>query len=136
MKLNNKIYCDVCGKRIDIYINTSNCVTYGMANQERHYCKKHSNIGEKLREIYRTNEDNYTIDRKKVGVYDEKLKMNIPIPPMPPVKPAKKEKIKRIYEDGDFVIDLFPEEPMVRVSIFEDNHFKDEIFIKKSDYVD
>lgn len=136
MKLNNKIYCDVCGKRIDNYTDPADCITYGMENQERHYCKKHSNIGEKLREIYRTNEDNYTIDRKKVEVYDEKLKMNIPIPPMPPVKPAKKEKIKRIYEDDNFIIDMFTEEPMLRVSIFKDNHFKDEIIIRKDDYID
>ena len=55
---------------------------------------------------------------------------------MPPVKQLKKEKIRRIYEDNDFIVDLFPEESMVRVSIFEDNHFNDEVFIKKSDYVD
>ena len=53
MKLNNKIYCDVCCKRIDNYTDPVDCITYGMENQERHYCKKHSNIGEKLREIYR-----------------------------------------------------------------------------------
>lgn len=48
----------------------------------------------------------------------------------------QKEKIQRIYEDDDFIIDLFPEEPMVRVSIFEDCHFKDEVIIRKSDYCD
>ena len=58
------------------------------------------------------------------------------IPPMPPVKLPKKEKIRRIYEDDDFIIDLFSEEPMVRVSIFKDGHFKDEVIIKESDYVD
>ena len=42
-----------------------------------------------------------------------------------------KEKIKRIYEDDDFIIDLFIDEPMVRVSVFEDGHFKEEKFIKK-----
>jgi len=46
----------------------------------------------------------------------------------------KKEKIKRIYEDDDFVIDLFPEEPTVRVSIFKDGHFQDEAFVRKDDY--
>lgn len=50
------------------------------------------------------------------------------------MKPPKKEKIQRIYEDDDFVIDLFPEEPMVRVSIFKNGHFKDEVLVKKSDY--
>ena len=56
------------------------------------------------------------------------------IPPMPPVKPMKKEKIRRIYEDDDFIIDLFPENHTVRVSIFKDNHFQDEVFIRKQDY--
>lgn len=56
-------------------------------------------------------------------------------PPMPPVKPPKKEKIKRIYEDDDFIIDLYPGEHMVRVSIFEDNHYKDEVFVRKEEYV-
>ena len=55
-------------------------------------------------------------------------------PPMPPVKPLKKPKIQRIYEDDDFIIDLFPEEPMVRVSIFKDNHFQDEVFVRKAEY--
>lgn len=57
------------------------------------------------------------------------------IPPMPPVKPPKKEKIKRLYEDNDFVIDLFVEDNTLRVSIFEDGHFKDEIFINKENYI-
>lgn len=56
------------------------------------------------------------------------------IPPMPPVKPPKKEKIQRIYEDDDFIIDLFPDEPMVRVSVFKDNHFVDEVFVRKEEY--
>lgn len=55
-------------------------------------------------------------------------------PPMPPVKPPKKNKIERIYEDDDFVIDLFTEEKMVRVSVFDGGHFKDEIFVRKDDY--
>jgi hypothetical protein len=48
--------------------------------------------------------------------------------------PPKKEKIKRIYEDDDFIIDLFPDEPMVRVSIFKDCHFQDEVFVRKDEY--
>lgn len=67
------------------------------------------------------------------------IKSNLPLtssrPPMPPVKPPKKEKIERIYEDDDFVIDLFAEEKMVRVSVFENGHFCDEVFVKKSDYI-
>lgn len=57
-------------------------------------------------------------------------------PPMPPVKPPKKKKIERIYEDDDFVIDLFAEEKIVRVSVFEDGHFKDEVFVRKDEYID
>ena len=57
------------------------------------------------------------------------------LPPMPPVKPPKKNKIERIYEDDDFVIDLFTEEKMVRVSMFDGGHFKDEIFVRKDDYI-
>lgn len=51
-------------------------------------------------------------------------------------KPVKKNKIERVYEDDDFVIDLFTVEKIVRVSIFKDGHFKDEVFIKKEDYID
>ena len=57
------------------------------------------------------------------------------LPPMPPAKPPKKEKIKRIYEDDDFVVDLFVEEKMMRVSVFDDGHFKDEVFVKKDEHV-
>ena len=57
------------------------------------------------------------------------------LPPMPPVKPPKKEKIKRIYEDDDFVVDLFVEEKTIRVSVFDDGHFKDEVFIRKDENV-
>lgn len=56
------------------------------------------------------------------------------IPPMPPVKPSKKEKIQRIYEDDNFIIDLFTDEPTVRVSIFKDCHFVDEVFVRKENY--
>ena len=58
------------------------------------------------------------------------------LPSIPPIKPPKKKKIERIYEDDDFTIDLFPEEQMVRVSIFNGGHFKDEVFIRKEDYCD
>ena len=57
-------------------------------------------------------------------------------PKMPPVKPPKKEKVKRIYEDDDFVIDLFTEEKIVRVSVFDSGHFKDEVFVRREDYID
>ena len=58
------------------------------------------------------------------------------IPPMPPVKQPKKEKIRRIYEDDDFVVDLiYSKDPALRVSIFEDGHYKDEVIIKKSNYI-
>ena len=58
------------------------------------------------------------------------------ISPMPPLKPLNKPKIQRIYEDDDFIIDLFPEDKTVRVSIFKDNHFQDEVFVRKTDYED
>ena len=64
----------------------------------------------------------------------EKMYPGITIPPMPQVKPPRKEKIKRIYEDDDFIIDLFLDEPMVRVSIFKDGHFIDEVFVRKAEY--
>ena len=60
---------------------------------------------------------------------------NTTIPPMPEVKPPKKEKIKRIYTDDDFIIDLFPEEKMIRISVFDDWHFKDEVFVRKDEYI-
>lgn len=57
--------------------------------------------------------------------------------PSTPPKPDPKtvmnimSKVKRIYEDGDWVIDLI--DGKVRVSYFEDNHFVDEIVLS-SDY--
>ena len=57
------------------------------------------------------------------------------LPPMPPVKPPKKEKIKRIYEDDDFVVDLFVEEKTMRVSVFDNGHFKDEVMVRKDEHV-
>ena len=116
MKLNNKIYCDVCCKRIDNYTDPINCVTYGIQNQERHYCMKHNYIGKKLLEISKTNRDSNPFI-------------------LPPLKTNTiSKKMKRIYEDDNFVIDLFPKESIMRVNIFDDGHFKDEVFIKKSDY--
>jgi len=44
----------------------------------------------------------------------------------------KKEKIKRIYEDDDFVIDLINgASPMLRVIIFDNGQYKDEVIVKK-----
>ena len=49
---------------------------------------------------------------------------------MPQVKPSKKEsKVKRVYEDDSWVIDLI--DGNVRVSYFEDNHFVDETIVFK-----
>mgnify|MGYP003291241120 CR=1 FL=1 len=60
--------------------------------------------------------------------------MNVPRMPreisMPPVKPVKKEsKIKRIYEDDNWVIDMI--DGKVRVSYFDGNHFVDEVVLSK-----
>ena len=65
----------------------------------------------------------------------EKIYPEITIPPMPPVKPPRKDKIKRIYEDDDFIIDIFPDDQTVRVSIFNDNHYIDEVFVRKDEYL-
>lgn len=47
----------------------------------------------------------------------------------------KVNRIKRIYEDDDFVIDLIAANtPTIRISMFKDNHFQDEVFIRKDDY--
>lgn len=49
----------------------------------------------------------------------------------------KANRIKRIYEDDNFIIDLVAAgTPMVRVSVFKDGHFQDEVFIRKEDYID
>lgn len=64
------------------------------------------------------------------------INTQLTMPPMPPVKQPKKEKIRRIYEDNDFVIDLFVEDNTLRVSIFRDGHYKDEVIIRKEDYID
>ena len=58
--------------------------------------------------------------------------------PVPQLKPLKsiQERIRNIYNDDDFAIDLFTEDKMVRVSVFKDRHFKDEIFVRKDDYCD
>ena len=48
----------------------------------------------------------------------------------------KVNRIKRIYEDDDFIIDLFPADQEVRVSIFKDGHYQDEVYVRKGDYCD
>ena len=60
---------------------------------------------------------------------------SIPQRPKEQTQPSKKKKIERIYENDDFVIDLFVEEKMVRVSVFENEHYKDEVIIRKEDYI-
>ena len=56
--------------------------------------------------------------------------------PVPQLKSLKsiKERIKNIYNDDDFTIDLFVEDKMVRVSIFDGGHYKDEVMVRKDDY--
>lgn len=49
---------------------------------------------------------------------------------------SKQDKIRRIYEDDNFIIDLFPADQAVRVSIFKDGHYQDEVFVRKDDYCD
>ncbi|MDD5901733.1 MAG: hypothetical protein PUC73_12660 [Lachnospiraceae bacterium] len=59
-------------------------------------------------------------------------KMPVDIP-MPPIKCMnEKSKIKRVYEDDSWVIDLI--DGKVRVSYFEDCHFVDEIMISKDTF--
>ena len=120
MKLNDKLYCDICYKRVDNYVDPMD-ITYCYSNgEERHYCRDHCNIGEmKLYEIY------------KDDVYREILKNTVI---RTPYNPSKKEKIQRVYQNDDFIIDLFPEDRTVRVSVFDDGHFQDEMFIRKEDY--
>lgn len=115
MKLHNKLYCDICHKRVDNWTDPEDIYYYyDRDNNARHYCKEHGEIGElKLYEIFENPK------------YTEILKDTV----------EKAIKIKRIYEDDDFIIDLFPEETTVRVSIFKDNHFQDEVFIRKDDYL-
>lgn len=64
---------------------------------------------------------------------DVKLYGDYP-PSLPYVKPFKWKNIKRIYEDNNFVIDLFTKDNTVRVSIFDSGHFQDEVFVRKEDY--
>lgn len=79
-----------------------------------------------------------SIDPNKIQVDWTKVQRTLPLtnshPPMPPVKPPKKNKIERIYENDDFIIDLFVDEKMVRVSIFDGGHYKDEVMVRKDDY--
>lgn len=170
MKLNNKIYCDVCCKRIDNYTDPEDCITYGIVNQERHYCKRHNNVGEKMRSIYckedmsleeaikEFNEEvkekfNKIKEKESMSVDPNKIQVDWTKVDWTKVKnknimPAErwdesqiklskkpiKERIKNIYNDDDFTIDLFVEDKMVRVSIFKDGHFQDEVFVRKDDY--
>ena len=55
-------------------------------------------------------------------------------PPMPDFHKAINvlSKVKRIYEDNDWVIDLIGGN--VRVSYFEDGHFVDEIVLSGEDF--
>lgn len=141
MKLNDKLYCDICYKRVDNYVDPMD-ITYCYSNgEERHYCRDHCDIGEKtLYDIRKCYEDinNFEISIDEVKEYDKRFKELMGLPKTfdtslkLPI--SKKEKIKRIYEDDDFIIDLFPEEKMVRVSVFDDWHFQDEVFIRKDDY--
>ena len=48
----------------------------------------------------------------------------------------KVNRIKRIYEDDDFIIDLFPADQEVRGSRFKDGHYQDEVYVRKGDYCD
>ena len=163
MRLNNKMYCDVCCKRIDNYTEPEDCIICGIEKKERHYCKRHSKIGKKMLSIYYKEEENVyseklfersfeeaikaynrelkeklnkikekksmSVDPNKIQVDWTKASCNIPMPQSP-----KEEKIKRIYEDDDFIIDLFIEDKMIRVSVFKDGHFQDEVFVRKDDY--
>ena len=143
MKLDDKLYCDICHKRVDNFVDPMD-ITYCYSDgEERHYCRDHCNVGEKtLYDIRKDYEDinNFEISIDKIKEYDKRFKELMGLsetyspPPMPPVKPSKKEKIKRVYEDDDFIIDLFPGDKTVRVSVFEDGHFQDEMFVRKDDY--
>lgn len=62
-------------------------------------------------------------------IYSGFPKMPVDIP-MPPIKSASK--IKRIYEDNSWVIDLI--DGKIRVSYFEDCHFVDDIMISKDTF--
>ena len=72
----------------------------------------------------------------KINEIMSTLPLTSSLPPMQQIKQQKKEKIKRVYEDDDFVIDLFIDEKKVRVSVFDHGHFKDEVFIRKDKYCD
>ena len=71
----------------------------------------------------------------KINGITTTLPLKTSFPPIQPEKPVKKEKIKRIYEDDDFIIDLFVEEKIIRVSIFKNGHYQDEVLIRKDDYI-
>lgn len=44
----------------------------------------------------------------------------------------KKPVVKRVYESSDWTIDLIDDE--IRISLFNDNHFVDEVFINKDNF--
>lgn len=44
----------------------------------------------------------------------------------------KKPVVKRVYESSDWIIDLIDNE--IRISLFKDNHFVDEVFINKDNF--
>jgi hypothetical protein len=118
MKLHNKLYCELCHKRVDNFTDPKDIYYYyDKDGTERHYCKEHGEIGElKLYEIF----ENPKYTEMLKDIVDRTLQRN---------------KIKRIYEDDDFIIDLIAADtPTVRVSIFKDNHFQDEVIIRKDDY--
>ena len=63
MKLYDKLYCDICYKRVDNFVDPMDITYYYSNNEERHYCRDHCDIGEmKLYEICRER------------IYKEKLK--------------------------------------------------------------
>ena len=141
MKLDNKLYCDICHKRVDNFVDPMD-ITYCYSNgEERHYCRDHCDIGEKtLYDIRKDceNINNFEISIDKIKEYDKKFKelMGLPETFDTSLNLPKKEKLKRIYEDNDFIIDLFSEDKTIRVSVFKDGHFQDEVFIRKDDYID
>ena len=69
-----------------------------------------------------SNPNKLQVDWTKVNKPDFKAAMNI------------LSKVKRVYEDDNWVIDLIDDN--VRVSYFEDNHFVDEIILSGDDFKD
>jgi hypothetical protein len=117
MKLHNKLYCEICHKRVDNFTDPKDIYICYEGNNETHYCKEHCEVGElKLYEILE--------DTKYIEILKDTVERTL-----------HQDKIKRIYEDDDFIIDLVAADtPTVRVSIFNNGHFQDEVFIRKDDY--